>query len=160
MVLAIWLWQLATKVNSSGAIFISKLLAVLALVVAVAVTEKQLNQREQIQPWQDYSPQRLDALRSQGAAVFVNMSADWCITCLVNERVAMGDKFYASLKSNNVTYLKGDWTFKDPQITKLLNQYNRNGVPLYLLFSSDSKKAEVLPQILTESLLLDKINQL
>ena len=160
MVLAIWLWQLATKVNSSGAILISKLLAVLVLIAAVTVTEKQLNQREQVQPWQDYSPQRLDALRSQGAAVFVNMSADWCITCLVNERVAMGDKFYASLKSNNVTYLKGDWTFKDPQITKLLNQYNRNGVPLYLLFSSDSKEAEVLPQILTESLLLDKINQL
>jgi thiol:disulfide interchange protein DsbD len=160
MVLAIWLWQLATKVNSSGAIVISKLLAVLALVAAVAVTEKQLNQREQVQPWQDYSPQRLDALRNQGAAVFVNMSADWCITCLVNERVAMGDKFYASLKSNNVTYLKGDWTFKDPQITQLLNQYNRNGVPLYLLFSSDSKEAEVLPQILTESLLVDKINQL
>jgi len=160
MVLAIWLWQLATKVNSSGGIFISKLLAVLALVAAVAVTEKQLNQREQVQPWQDYSPQRLDALRNQGAAVFVNMSADWCITCLVNERVAMGDKFYASLKSNNVTYLKGDWTFKDPQITQLLNQYNRNGVPLYLLFSSDSKEAEVLPQILTKSLLVDKISQL
>jgi thiol:disulfide interchange protein DsbD len=160
MVLAIWLWQLATKVNSSGAIFISKLLAVLALVAAVAVTEKQLNQREQVQPWQDYSPQRLDVLRSQGAAVFVNMSADWCITCLVNERVAMGDKFYASLKSNDVTYLKGDWTFKDPQITQLLNQYNRNGVPLYLLFSSGSKEAEVLPQILTESLLVNKINQL
>jgi thiol:disulfide interchange protein DsbD len=160
MVLAIWLWQLATKVNSSGAILISKFLAVLVLIAAVAVTEKELNQREQVQPWQDYSPQRLENLRSNGNAVFVNLSADWCITCLVNERVAMGDKFYASLKSNNVTYLKGDWTFKDPQITKLLNQYNRNGVPLYLLFSSNSQNAQVLPQILTESLLLDKINQL
>ena len=160
MVLAIWLWQLATKVSSSGAIFICKVLAVLALVAAVAVTEKELNQREQVQPWQDYSPQRLDNLRSNGNAVFVNLSADWCITCLINERVAMGDNFFASLKSNNVTYLKGDWTFKDPQITQLLNQYNRNGVPLYLLFSSDSEKVEVLPQILTESLLVDKINQL
>ena len=160
MVLAIWLWQLATKVSSSGAIFICKVLAVLALVAAVAVTEKELNQRKQVQPWQDYSPQRLDNLRSNGNAVFVNLSADWCITCLINERVAMGDNFFASLKSNNVTYLKGDWTFKDPQITQLLNQYNRNGVPLYLLFSSDSEKAEVLPQILTESLLVDKINQL
>jgi thiol:disulfide interchange protein DsbD len=160
MVLAIWLWQLATKVHSSGAILISKLLAVLVLIAAVTVTEKQLNQREQVQPWQDYSPQRLENLRSKGNAVFVNLSADWCITCLVNERVAMGDKFYASLKSNNVTYLKGDWTFKDPQITKLLNQYNRNGVPLYLLFSSNSQAAQVLPQILTEGLLLDKINQL
>jgi thiol:disulfide interchange protein DsbD len=160
MVLAIWLWQLASKVNSSGASLVSKMLAVLALIAAVAITIQKLNEREQAEVWQDYSAERLDSLRSQGTAVFVNLSADWCITCLVNERVAMGDTFYASLKSNNVTYLKGDWTFKDPQITQLLNQYNRNGVPLYLLFSSDSKEAEVLPQILTESLLVKKINQL
>lgn len=160
MVLAIWLWQLATKVKSSGATLFSKMLAVLALVAAVVVTEQEINQREQVQPWQDYSPQRLKTLRSSGNAVFVNLSADWCITCLVNERVAMGDKFNASLKSNNVTYLKGDWTFKNPQITQLLNQYNRNGVPLYLLFSSNSQDAQVLPQILTERLLVDKINQL
>ena len=113
-----------------------------------------------VQPWQDYTPQRLTNLQNNGTAVFVNLSADWCITCIVNERVAMGDEFYASLKAKNVVYLKGDWTFKDPQITQLLNQYNRNGVPLYLLFSRDSKEAEVLPQILTESLLVNKINQL
>jgi thiol:disulfide interchange protein len=160
MVLAIWLWQLASKVNSLGAARISKLLAALALITAVVITIQKLNEREQVQPWQEYSAERLDALRGQGAAVFVNLSADWCITCLVNERVAMGELFYASLKSNNVTYLKGDWTFKDPQITQLLNQYNRNGVPLYLLFSSDSKEAQILPQILTESLLVAKINQL
>jgi thiol:disulfide interchange protein DsbD len=160
MVLAIWLWQLASKVNSSGATLISKMLAVLALIAAVTITIQKLNERERAEPWQDYSAERLDTLRSQGIPVFVNLSADWCITCLVNERVAMGDTFYESLKSNNVTYLKGDWTFKDPQITQLLNQYNRNGVPLYLLFSSDSIEAEVLPQILTESLLVDKINQL
>jgi thiol:disulfide interchange protein DsbD len=160
MVLAIWLWQLAVKVKSSSATLISKMLAVLVLIAAAAVTVQKLNEREQVQPWQEYSAERLDALRSQGAAVFVNLSADWCITCLVNERVAMGDEFYASLRSNNVTYLKGDWTFKDPQITQLLNQYNRNGVPLYLLFSSDSQEAEVLPQILTESLIVNKLNQL
>ena len=160
MVLAIWLWQLAVKVKSSSATLISKMLAVLVLIAAVAVTVQKLNEREQVQPWQDYSAERLDTLRRQGTAVFVNLSADWCITCLVNERVAMGDEFYASLRSNNVTYLKGDWTFKDPQITQLLNQYNRNGVPLYLLFSSDSQEAEVLPQILTESLIVNKLNQL
>jgi thiol:disulfide interchange protein DsbD len=160
MVLAIWFWQLAVKVKSSSATLISKMLAVLVLIAAAAVTVQKLNEREQVQPWQEYSAERLDTLRRQGTAVFVNLSADWCITCLVNERVAMGDEFYASLRSNNVTYLKGDWTFKDPQITQLLNQYNRNGVPLYLLFSSDSQEAEVLPQILTESLIVNKLNQL
>ena len=160
MVLSIWLWQLAGKTKSSGAAKLSRLLAALALLAAVAVTVQKFNQREQVQPWQDYTPQRLTNLQNNGTAVFVNLSADWCITCIVNERVAMGDEFYASLKANNVVYLKGDWTFKDPQITQLLNQYNRNGVPLYLLFSRDSKEAEVLPQILTESLLVNKINQL
>ena len=160
MVLSIWLWQLAEKTKSSGAAKLSRLLAALALLAAVAVTVQKFNQREQVQPWQDYTPQRLTNLQNNGTAVFVNLSADWCITCIVNERVAMGDEFYASLKANNVVYLKGDWTFKDPQITQLLNQYNRNGVPLYLLFSRDSKEAEVLPQILTESLLVNKINQL
>lgn len=160
MVLAIWLWQLASKVKSSNAILFSKLLALLALLAAIAITVHKINQREQIQPWQDYTPQRLTNLRNSGSAVFVNLTADWCITCLVNERVAMGDKFYESLKSNNVAYLKGDWTFKDPQITQLLNQYNRNGVPLYLLFPSNSAEALVLPQILTENLLVSKIDQL
>ena len=160
MVLAIWLWKLAGNVHSSGASRLSKILTGLALLAAIGITTQKLNHSEEIQPWQEYSAKRLENLRNSGTPVFVNLSADWCITCLVNERVAMGDEFYASLKSNNVVYLKGDWTFKDPQITQLLNQYNRNGVPLYLLFPSGSKEAEVLPQILTESLLVKKINQI
>jgi thiol:disulfide interchange protein len=160
MVLAIWLWKLAVNVHSSGASRLSKILAGLALLAAIGITTQKLNHSEEVEPWQAYSAKRLENLRNSGTAVFVNLSADWCITCLVNERVAMGDKFYASLKSNNVIYLKGDWTFKDPQITQLLNQYNRNGVPLYLLFPSGSKEAEVLPQILTESLLVKRINQI
>ena len=156
MIMAIWLWQLAERNNSHR---LTKAVAATVFIAAIAYPCAKLEGNDQTK-WQDYSPERFTELRQSGKAVFIYLSADCCITCLVNERVAMGDKFYASLKSNNVTYLKGDWTFKDPQITKLLNQYNRNGVPLYLLFSSNSQDAQVLPQILTESLLLDKINQL
>ena len=71
----------------------------------------------------------------------------------------MGDAFYKALEGNNITYLKGDWTHKDPQITQLLNQYNRNGVPLYLVFPKGSGPAEILPQLLTKTSLIDALER-
>jgi len=61
------------------------------------------------------------------------------------------------LNDNQVTYLKGDWTNNDPEITKLLNQFQRSGVPLYLVYPEGAASAEVLPQILLESTLLKAI---
>ena len=109
--------------------------------------------------WQSYSPQRLESLRDAGEPVFINLTADWCITCLVNEKVAMTDGFYRALDANGITYLKGDWTNKDPQITELLNQYQRNGVPLYLLYPKGSGSAQILPQLLRESTLIEALDQ-
>jgi thiol:disulfide interchange protein DsbD len=152
MVMAIWLWQLADRNN------MIKILAV-GLFIA-AVTYPSLNRENNDPPkWQDYSAQRLAELRGSEQAVFINLSADWCITCLVNEKVAMGDSFYQALENNNIAYLKGDWTHKDPEITKLLNQYNRNGVPLYLLFPKGSGSAQILPQLLSKSSLIVTLNQ-
>ncbi len=104
-----------------------------------------------------YSAARLAELRNGGQAVFVNMTASWCITCLVNERVALSsEEFTAGLQQHNVAYLKGDWTNNDPEITRVLQQYETSGVPLYLLFPADpNAPAEVLPQILTSGLVLD-----
>ena len=109
--------------------------------------------------WQAYSPQRLAELRNAGQPVFINVTADWCITCLVNEKVAMSDDFYRAMEDHGITYLKGDWTHNDPQITQLLNQYQRNGVPLYLVYPRGSGSAEVLPQLLRESILIDALNR-
>jgi len=152
MVMAIWLWQLAGRNN------VIKIFAV-GLFIA-AVTYPGLKRENDDPPkWQDYSAQRLAELRKSEQAVFINLTADWCITCLVNEKVAMGDSFYQALENNNIAYLKGDWTHKDPEITKLLNQYNRNGVPLYLLFPKGSGSAQILPQLLSKSTLIEILNQ-
>ncbi len=112
--------------------------------------------------YEPYTAARLAALRAQGKPVFVNMTAAWCITCLVNERVALGsDAFAAGLKQKGVTYLKGDWTNNDPAITEVLKQYETSGVPLYLMFPADSAKpAEVLPQILTQSIVLAALERI
>ncbi len=101
-----------------------------------------------------YTAERLAALRKEGP-VFINFTAAWCITCQVNEAVALNKASTAKLFSaNNVSYLKGDWTNEDPAITQKLEQYGRSGVPLYLLYrpGSESQPATVLPQVLTEAI--------
>ena len=106
-----------------------------------------------------YSDARLAALRAEGQPVFVNMTASWCITCLVNERVALSsDTVLDAMTGSGVVYLKGDWTNNDPEITAVLRRYNTSGVPLYLMYPADaSQPARVLPQILTEGIILDAI---
>lgn len=109
-----------------------------------------------------YTPVRLAELRAAGTPVFVNLTAAWCITCKVNEHVALSsDAFKRALKDKGIAYLKGDWTSKDPEITALLQSFGRAGVPLYLFYSGTKDAApDVLPQILTSSAVLDRFANL
>jgi thiol:disulfide interchange protein len=109
---------------------------------------------------QPYSPARLAALRAEGRPVFVNMTAAWCVTCLVNERVAIATApVHAAFAAHDIAYLKGDWTRQDPAITDFLRDHGRDGVPLYVYFPPDGAAPVVLPQILTEGIVLDRIGQ-
>lgn len=101
-----------------------------------------------------FSMTRIDELRSSGRPVFVNLTAAWCISCKVNERIALQTEgFRKSLREHGVVYMKGDWTSRDDAITKVLASYGRAGVPLYLLFPADpAEKAIILPQLLTEAI--------
>ena len=102
-----------------------------------------------------FSAARLAALRQAGRPVFVNMTAAWCITCLVNERVALApEAVRQAFADRGVTYLKGDWTRADPEITTFLREHARDGVPLYVMYPADGHPAVILPQILTESMVL------
>ena len=158
--MAIWLW----KLNQAAGLklwqpSVSKLLAALCLAGAVAIPAMGMSREARVERWETYSPQRLSELRSTGKPVFVNLTADWCITCLANEKVALSSEaFYQALADNNVTYMKGDWTDTDPQITALLNQYQRSGVPLYLLYPQGEGDARILPQILLQDGVLEALN--
>ncbi|WP_024889181.1 protein-disulfide reductase DsbD family protein [Luteimonas huabeiensis] len=100
---------------------------------------------------QPYSAQRLQALREAGTPVFVNMTADWCVTCKANERrVLAGAAFRAALEAAGAEYLVGDWTHTDPEITAFLEAHRAVGVPLYVVYSR-SGQAEILPTVLTEA---------
>ena len=98
-----------------------------------------------------FSPERLASLRAAGQPVFVNMTAAWCVTCLVNERVALRtDAVRAAFAKDKVVYLKGDWTSQSPAITAFLREFHRDGVPLYLYYPPGNGGPTELPQILTE----------
>ncbi|MDP3288605.1 MAG: protein-disulfide reductase DsbD family protein [Methyloversatilis sp.] len=105
-----------------------------------------------------YAPARLSELRAAGRPVFINMTAAWCVTCLVNEKVALSTTgVQQAFATRGITYMKGDWTRSDPLITDFLRQHGRDGVPLYVYFPPDGAPPTVLPQILTEQIVLDRI---
>ena len=109
-----------------------------------------------------FSVARLEAaITDPNKAVFVNMTAAWCVTCLVNERVALSSEAFAkALENNNVVYLKGDWTRRDEVITDYLAEFGRNGVPLYVVYPKDGSSPKVLPQILTPDAVISVLETL
>ncbi len=152
LVMGLWLWKQSTKPPV-------KLTAIAVLASALAAPYMALEQGREKADFEVYSPQRLAELRASGQPVFINLTADWCITCLVNERVALGsDKVKALISDSGVVYLKGDWTNSDAQITELLTSFRRSGVPLYLLYPKGPGEPVILPQILTETTMIEAIN--
>lgn len=109
--------------------------------------------------WQTWSSETVEVLRAEGRPVFIDFTADWCITCLANEKAVLETReIEAAFDQYNVATLKGDWTNSDPKITAVLQEYGRSGVPLYLYFAANSTgKAQVLPQILTKDIVLDML---
>jgi len=166
LALAAWLYQRRREIQSSFWRYANALIILLCLVTTIGVVRSPLLETQAIAQViaedEAYSGARLAQLRNDGQAVFVNMTASWCITCLVNEKIALNsEEFITALAENDVTYLKGDWTNNDPEITEVLRRYETSGVPLYLMFPADpSQPAEILPQILTINIIIDAINRI
>lgn len=168
LVFAIWLLKnLSSKPVVKLAFQMIALLLVLAAVYSPSTLESASATASLSPPsgyegpeFEAYSEVRLAQLRQEGP-VFVNFTAGWCITCKVNEAVALDSPtIKQAFESHGVAYLKGDWTNEDPAITKKLTEYGRSGVPLYLLYSGADGKATVLPQLLTEDIVLQTLEKL
>ncbi|MCZ8319779.1 MAG: protein-disulfide reductase DsbD [Silanimonas sp.] len=105
-----------------------------------------------------YSAEALAALRAEGRVVFVNMTADWCVTCKANERTALAtDDVRAALEDADAAYLKGDWTDVDPAITAYLQQHGAVGVPFYAVYPAGGGEPEILPNLLTPGIVVQAI---
>ncbi len=105
--------------------------------------------------WQPYSAEAVAAARAQGP-VFVNFTADWCITCKANERIAIETTAVQALfVQKGVARIKADWTSYDADISRAIESFNRSGVPLYLFYAEpDQAQPQILPQLLTETMLV------
>jgi thiol:disulfide interchange protein DsbD len=109
--------------------------------------------------WIAFSPERVQAELSQGRTVFVDFTAAWCITCKFNEASVLESAAVKNaFQRYGVVKMKADWTNADPVITKTLKQFGRVGVPLYVLYpGGNPEKPIVLPELLTQSLVLDHL---
>lgn len=109
--------------------------------------------------FEPYSDARLAQLLDAGQPVFVNFTAAWCLSCLVNEKVALSTpEVQQAFAAHQVVYLKADWTARDDAIRQTLARYGRSGVPLYLYFAAGQRQAVELPQILTPDLLVRTVS--
>lgn len=100
-----------------------------------------------------FSPAKLKSLRDAGTPVFVDIGADWCVTCKANEYTVLDTRsFRELLASTGAVYMKGDWTDVDPEIGAYLKQFHSPGVPLYVVYPRGGGAGHALPTVLTASL--------
>jgi thiol:disulfide interchange protein len=109
--------------------------------------------------WQEWSPGRVAALRAQGTPVFIDFSARWCLSCQVNERVALDNPAVRGrLKELGVVPLRADWTDKNDTIAVAIAGYGRAGVPLYVYYPAGGEEPVILPELLTPGMVLGALN--
>jgi thiol:disulfide interchange protein len=162
MVLALALWWLGRR-QGSGRVWMPLAPAALAAIAAVlliptAATEPASATAPGVVKSEPFTEARLAALQQEGRAVFVYFTADWCVTCKVNEKGALEREQVAqAFAEKQVAVLVGDWTRGDATIDRFLEKHGRSGVPLYLYYEP-GKPVEILPQVLTPSRLVSMVS--
>jgi thiol:disulfide interchange protein len=156
LALGLWLWRYRPW---------GRVLAVAAIVGALLIIPSTVLDRptaDSADVAQGFSEEQLERLLQQGKPVLVNVTADWCITCIANERTTLGsDTVKQAMAARGVEYLVVDWTNYDEGIANFLARFNRNGVPLYLVYSGRAgEQPIILPQLLTPGLVIDALEEI
>ena len=151
LLLGLALWWLGRR-QSGGRTLLPLALIVLAVLAPlpwVRTVEAAPSAGQSTIPAEPFDERRLAELRAAGTPVFLYFTADWCLTCKVNERAAIGQSEVAeAFRARGIKVMVGDWTRGDAEIGRFLERHGRSGVPLYLYYAP-GREAEVLPQILT-----------
>lgn len=109
--------------------------------------------------WYRYSPEAVAEFAKAGRTIFIDATADWCLTCKANEAAVLSDKeLLQKLDSAGVVRMKADWTRETPEVNELLYSMGKSGVPAYAIYpKGDKSKQVVLPELLTSGLILEAI---
>ncbi len=160
IVFAIWLFKHQPSKPSLRWMIKALGLSSLAFAGHVALTSEDFRNPKG-DNWQVFSEEKVASLRAQGQPVFVDFTADWCITCKANKAVALSrEGFLSAVSKHNVALLRADWTNENKAISKVLGEFNRSGVPLYLMYPADlNKTPEVLPQVLSQEMVIQAIEK-
>lgn len=109
--------------------------------------------------WQPYNTESIRQLITDGQPVFIDFTAKWCITCLMNEKTSLNtESFELWAQKNNISLFKADWTNRNEELATVIKQYGRSGVPLYVYYPPYQKEFVILPQILTLGILKQYLN--
>jgi thiol:disulfide interchange protein DsbD len=166
--IAAWIYgRWSGPVNSGTARVTGLILAVILLGAAIVWSSSLIeatppaSTAQTADGWQPWTPAAVDAALDAGHPAFVDFTAAWCLSCKVNERVALEtEAVRAAFARKHVALFRADWTHADPAISAALQAYHRDGVPLYLYYSPAAKDApEILPEVLTPGLVLDALNR-
>jgi thiol:disulfide interchange protein DsbD len=110
--------------------------------------------------WQPWSADAVQHALSAGQPVFVDFTASWCLSCQVNERVALDrPEVVQAFAAANVALYRADWTREDPAITQALTDLGRSGVPVYALYLPGQSAPTLLPQVLTPGIVIDALSK-
>jgi thiol:disulfide interchange protein DsbD len=162
LALAAWLWSVTRNLESRGRVIgtVAALLVLLASLASVGLLRgvAAAPAASSARAGEPYTAAKLASLRASGRPVFVDATAAWCITCLVNEDAVLSQPDVKNaFATKKIAYLVADWTSQNPQITQLLKNNGRSGVPLYLYYAPGASSPVILPQILTANGVLGTI---
>jgi thiol:disulfide interchange protein DsbD len=137
---------------------VATVLIILGGLVFIYRSEQQVKTAVESDIWQPYTESLLESVKDKN--VFVNMTADWCLTCKVNERLVFNDADVMKLlQMKNMVLVKGDWTQRNEAITRFLSRFDRVGVPFYVLYSPQHPQGQILPEVLTKSSFMELIQK-
>jgi thiol:disulfide interchange protein DsbD len=167
LLLAIAGWFLGRWPAKRWATAVAAVIMLCVIAIAVFASREMVTASETLSPpeaqggWQPWSPDAVSRYQAEGRPVFVDFTASWCLSCQVNERVALNrPEVQQAFQSANVVLLRADWTRHDETITKALTALGRSGVPAYALYVPGETSPRLLPEVLTPGIVINALAKL
>jgi thiol:disulfide interchange protein/DsbC/DsbD-like thiol-disulfide interchange protein len=156
-------WVVAVAISVGGYwVFLESILDVRNVIAGVpSVAQESASNEARGIRWRPFSLDELNTLLQENKAVFIDFTADWCLTCKVNEgTVLTNEEVIQKFKSTGIIPIKADWTNRNPDVTRLLSKFGRSGVPLYVIFPPGKPNQPiVLPEVITIGMVIDALGK-